>query len=293
MKEIARLKAAMKNDPVTAKLIVPSAINEIYIDLDGDGKADFAFIGSTESDEIDTFAFDTTTNGEFNLYISDTDNNGVEDDIRFFLDGSDVPAEIFKGDKVENKLSDLSQALHQTLKDDFDAKALINAVETYKNGIFKAFESFQVSATFTSLKHILMENPAIASTILPSTKHELLVDLDGDGKPDFALIDSNWTNRIDTYAFDITGNGELNLYIRDTDNNRIPDEVHFYPDGADTPEKSFLGSEVELRMVKATIKFIAAMRGSLDPVKYIKAIQTYKDEVFEAYKNLAGNGSEG
>ena len=42
-----------------------------------------------------------------------------------------------------------------------------------------------MNASFTSLKNILMNSPAIASTILPSTKQEILVDLDGDGYPDF------------------------------------------------------------------------------------------------------------
>ena len=286
MKELGRIKAALKTDPLTAKLIMPSAVNEIYMDLDGDGKADLAFIDNTESDGIDTFAFDTTGNGEFNLYLSDTDNNGIEDYIRFYLDGSDTPAEVYTGDAVEKKLSELSQALHQQLKEEFSPVTFIRAINIYKSGVLKAFESFQVSATFTSLKRILMSSPAIASTLLPSTKHEILVDLDGDGKPDFAFIDSTWSNKIDTYAFDTTGNGELNLYIRDTDGNRIPDDVRYYPDGSDLPESTFLGSQVELLMVKATIKFISNIRGDLNPLRYVKAIQTYKDDVFRAYDSL-------
>ena len=91
MASVTEFKGMLTKDPEVAKLIVPSARYEIYMDLNGDGKADFAFIDSscdlTGNGNTDTFAIDLGADGEFDLYLRDSDNNWIPDEIVYFEDG--------------------------------------------------------------------------------------------------------------------------------------------------------------------------------------------------------------
>jgi len=91
MASVTEFKGILTKDPEIAKLIVPSARYEIYMDLNGDGKADFAFINSscdlTGNGNPDTFAIDLGADGEFDLYLRDSDNNWIPDEIVYFEDG--------------------------------------------------------------------------------------------------------------------------------------------------------------------------------------------------------------
>ena len=103
---IKELRKAFRNDPTMSKMIMPSTKAEIFLDLNGDGKADYAFIDSEGNGKYDTTAIDMTGNGEFNIYFKDTDLNGIADDVRFYMDGSDIPAFVntdkgkFEGKKI-------------------------------------------------------------------------------------------------------------------------------------------------------------------------------------------------
>ena len=92
---IAGLRQALMANPDVAKMIVPSARFEIYMDLNGDGKPDFGFIDSTcdftGHGPVDTFAIDLGQDGEFDLYLRDTDGNWVSDEITYFKDGEIDP----------------------------------------------------------------------------------------------------------------------------------------------------------------------------------------------------------
>lgn len=92
---IVDLQTMFRSKPDIASMIVPSAKFEIYMDLNGDGKADFAFIDSkctlTGKGNPDTFAIDLGSDGEFDLYLRDTDGNFVADEITYFKDGTNEP----------------------------------------------------------------------------------------------------------------------------------------------------------------------------------------------------------
>lgn len=92
---IVGLRQALMANPDVAKMIVPSARFEIYMDLNGDGKPDFGFIDSTcdftGHGPVDTFAIDLGQDGEFDLYLRDTDGNWVSDEITYFKDGQIDP----------------------------------------------------------------------------------------------------------------------------------------------------------------------------------------------------------
>lgn len=89
---IAKFRDLLKKNPVTAALIVPSSRFEICLDLNGDGKADFAFIDSkcdfTGNGAVDTFAIDIGKDGEFDLYLRDSDGNFTPDEIFYVEDGT-------------------------------------------------------------------------------------------------------------------------------------------------------------------------------------------------------------
>ena len=91
-----------------------------------------------------------------------------------------------------------------------------------------------MSVTSNFRKH-LKAIPEIAKFVMPSTKYEVLLDLNGDGKCDFAFIDTTGDGFPDSFALDRTGSGELNLYYVDTDGNGLADTTLYYPDGQDTP----------------------------------------------------------
>lgn len=65
------------------------------MDINGDGVADFAFINSscdlTGKGPVDTFAIDLGNDGEFDLYLRDSDGNFISDEIVFFKDGEEDP----------------------------------------------------------------------------------------------------------------------------------------------------------------------------------------------------------
>ncbi|MBR3561306.1 MAG: hypothetical protein IKN81_07260 [Oscillospiraceae bacterium] len=92
---INEVRAKINAKPEAAKMLKPSARNEIYLDLNGDDKADFAMIDAkgdfTGEGNITTFAVDLGSDGEFDLYMTDTDGNWVGDEIIYFKDGEAKP----------------------------------------------------------------------------------------------------------------------------------------------------------------------------------------------------------
>ena len=53
-------------------------------------------------------------------------------------------------------------------------------------------------------------------TISKGEKNQILIDLDGDGKPEAALIDTTDSDGADLLALDLTGDHKFNLYLDDT-----------------------------------------------------------------------------
>ena len=59
---------------------------------------------------------DTTGSGEFDLYLTDTDGNGIADDVCFYSDGSDEPDLTFGGQEVEAELEDATIKFKKILR---------------------------------------------------------------------------------------------------------------------------------------------------------------------------------
>ena len=139
---INELRKLIRNDPATSKLLMPCTKAEIFLDLNADGKADFAFIDSEGTGNYDTFAIDMTGNGEFNLYFKDTDFNGIGDDIRYYNDGEDEPIYVNTDKKVEVEINDqavkLIKVLGTVLAGTFDGAAFVKVLKEIKADLDEA-----------------------------------------------------------------------------------------------------------------------------------------------------------
>ncbi|MCC8045311.1 MAG: hypothetical protein LIP12_07435 [Clostridiales bacterium] len=86
-----------------------------------------------------------------------------------------------------------------------------------------------------------------------------MIDVDGDGIADVALMDSTGDGDIDTLAVDLTGDGEFNLYFHDSDDNGLTDMVLLDEDGDGIIEEAYIGEEVEVRMMEAADAVLTMM----------------------------------
>ena len=91
-------------------------------------------------------------------------------------------------------------------------------------------------------------------TISKGEKNQILIDLDGDGKPEAALIDTTDSDGADLLALDLTGDHKFNLYLDDTDNNHFPNVVYVDKNGDGNlqlaSEGDCLKNDIHARLVK-------------------------------------------
>ncbi len=132
------------------------------------------------------------------------------------------------------------------------------------------------------VKRLMQLDKEWSKTLVRSSKKEILIDLDGDGQPDIALMDVAGDGDIDTLAVDLTGDGEFNLYFTDTDGNSIPDMVLLDEEGNGTDMEILgVGSEVEEALLEAA----AALELTLAADEYIgAAVEAAMDALDEEVK---------
>ena len=91
-------------------------------------------------------------------------------------------------------------------------------------------------------------------TISKGEKNQILIDLDGDGKPEAALIDTTDSDGADLLALDLTGDHKFNLYLDDTDNTHFPDVVYVDKNGDGNlqlaSEGDCLKNDIHAKLVK-------------------------------------------
>ena len=142
-----------------------------------------------------------------------------------------------------------------------------------------------MSVTSNFRKH-LKAFPEIAKFVMPSTKYEVLLDLNGDGIADFALIDVNHSGNLNTIAMDLTGSGEFNLYLSDLDDTGAAEKVEYYRDSDEEPMAAGSGPRHEDYLRPAATKFFITLRSDFSAESLKAALCTYRDEAVAALKAL-------
>lgn len=95
--------------------------------------------------------------------------------------------------------------------------------------------------------------------LVRGSRHEILLDVDGDKEPDIGLLDDDHDGDIDTIALDLTGDNEFNLYIKDADKNGVPDTILFDENGDGNMEVLHSGDAVEQAVLFAAEKVEQAL----------------------------------
>ena len=144
--------------------------------------------------------------------------------------------------------------------------------------------------TLREVKHVMRKNEELRDLLVRSSRHELLIDLDGDKVADIALIDTNHDGDIDTFAVDATGNGDFNLYVGDSDANGAIDTVEIYDDDDDMPIASFFGRAVEDRFIELGneiySRIVAIEAGRIVAAELISAFKKLVSRAEEEYKKV-------
>ena len=68
-------------------------------------------------------------------------------------------------------------------------------------------------------------------SITKGENNQILIDLDADGKPEAALIDTTGSSSPDLLALDLTGDHKFNLFLDDTNDDLFPDVVYVDKNG--------------------------------------------------------------
>ena len=291
MSSISNFRKHLKAVPEIAKLVMPSTKYEVLLDLNGDGKCDFAFIDTTGDGFPDCFAMDRTGSGELNLYFFDTDGNGVAETVLYYPDGQDTPSYTKIGRENEAKTHErvghkIRDGMMAAMKEN-DPQRLKDTLYGFKKEIDEKAEAYGKTGTHAAMRAIMKADPEMAKMLCPSPKNELFFDLNGDGVADFALIDSNHTGSHDTIAMDLTGTGEFNLYLSDLDNTGIPEKVEYYRDEDNEPMAAGAGNRLEDVLRPAAMKFIVTLRSEFTAKSLTAALCAYRDEAIAALKALA------
>ena len=113
--------------------------------------------------------------------------------------------------------------------------------------------------------------------ILKGEDDKIMIDLDGDGKADAVLIDTNGTGTPDLLAFDLTGDNKFNLYLDDTDNNEYPDTIYVDEKGDGNIHLLSLGDTIKNKSHLRLIKIYSVLVNE----------ESSEDDVYDALRSLA------
>ena len=286
MSVVSEFRKHLKSNPEVAKFLMPGTKNEVLLDLDGDGKMDFAFIDTTGNGLPDTFAIDTTGNGGLNLYFVDMDGNGLADTQLNYPDGADTPNFTKVSKENEVNIHEFLGVRIRTAMKANDARAIKDCLCGIKNDIAEKAKVYGRQGNLARMRLAMKADPEMAKLLCESPKNELFFDLNGDGIADFALIDTNRSGDIDTFAMDLDGDGEFDLYLTDLDDNGAPERVLWYADGSDEPTGIGLSAGLEDALRPAAFKFMITLRSEFSAKSLVEALNAYKSEAIAAMKVL-------
>ena len=288
MSVTSNFRKHLKAIPEIAKFVMPSTKYEVLLDLNGDGKCDFAFIDTTGDGFPDSFALDRTGSGELNLYYVDTDGNGLADTTLYYPDGQDTPSYTKIGKENEARIHEfvgqiIREGITAALKES-DPQRIKDTLYGIKNDIDEKAKVYGKTGTLARMRSKIKADPEMAKLLCPSPKNELFFDLNGDGITDFALIDTDHSGNLDTIAMDLYGDGEFDLYLTDMDDNHIPDRALYYKTGDQEPTLSAESARLEEVLRPASEKFANTLRAEFSAKSLVEALQTYKLEAIAALK---------
>ena len=288
MSVVSNFRKHLRSNPEIAKFLLPSTKSEVLLDLNGDGKIDFAFIDTTGNGFPESFAMDRTGNGELNLYFIDADGNGLADTVLHYADGADTPnyTKIAKDNEAhihEVIGQKIREGITEAMKNN-DPQRIKDALYGIRDYIAERAKVYGKAGNLARMRAKMKADPEMAKLLCSSPKNELFFDLNGDGVADFALIDTNRTGDIDTVGIDLTGDGEFDLYLTDTDRNGAHDTGLYYKTGADEPTHSSSNPLLEETLAPVAQKFRDALRAEFTAKSLIDALTAYKLEAIDAMK---------
>lgn len=285
MATIMEFKAKLRSNPEVAKMIMPSSRNEVFFDLEGDGKLDFALLDRNGDAKMDAFAIDLTGDGSLDVYFSDSDGNGIVDTVQVVADGDDMPSMAFADKSMEERIK-VPQDMLQKAMESNDVKEIIEVIKTCKEQLKEMGAKYRTNGTLGRLRHAIENDPKMAKFLCPSASNEIYLDVDGDGKADFGFISNGPDKYPDTFAMDLGCDGEFDLYLTDTDRNGLPDFVTFFKDGVDGPAytSSEPSKEIEDVVAPAVEKLTTSLRAQFEADNFISTLKAFKEEVIGALK---------
>ena len=136
-------------------------------------------------------------------------------------------------------------------------------------------------ATMKEMKKRLTDAASIGRiNISRAGNDKITIDLNGDGEPEAALIDTNGTGAPDLLAVDLTGDHKFNLYLDDTDENKFPDVMYIDKKGDGNIQLLSIGEEVKDKLHKQLVEVFAVLTDDEAPLEELdKALRDLVDAV--------------
>ena len=124
--------------------------------------------------------------------------------------------------------------------------------------------------------------------VLRGDKDRILIDLNGDGEPEAALIDTTGSEYPDLLAIDVNGDHKFNLYLDDTDNNNYPDVVYIDKKGDGNIQLLGAGEEIYNDMHQRLVKVFGVLTDrDADPESVNEALHRLAECVADIRKHVA------
>ena len=148
-------------------------------------------------------------------------------------------------------------------------------------------------ATLNEMKKRLKEAANLERIdIIKGDKNQVLIDLNGDGEPEAALIDTTDNGNADLLALDLTGDHKFNLFLDDTDDNAFPDVAYIDRKGDGNLQLLHTGEEVRDKIHARLVKNYGVLTDPSAPTEDLHdALQDLADTIKEI-KKIRGKLSE-
>ena len=259
---ISELRAKVMSDPTTKAMMTPASRCAVFLDVDGDGPADFGFLCSDlRGDVLDTIAIDFTNDGDFDFYIYDCQNLDSASFV-YYQDGSDVPMLYTPKDDTAKALYSLVSRMLDTIRN-FNGPEFAKFFKELKTTVVAGFNKRQYAASkYIHIKDLRAKLLAASETknmVRPAVKSAILVDVDADGPADFAFLCSDVKGYLlDTIAIDLTGKGLFNLYLYNCLSAERA-ELVYYPEDVNAPAEIVKEGELYKTTMAVVAKAVDAL----------------------------------